>query len=174
MKRSPEMDHLFYPIVSKLMAALDEGPTPIGELLELHLMTEVILGELLRHAFAGNAKAVLEQDLRYPQKLAICARLQHPDGGAILRADLVRSMKQLNELREQVVHNLGRGLSAADVDALFVGELGRARAGAGRHDDVHAQLRSYKAALYVHLLKPRAATQAMPCGAVPSQVRSAS
>ncbi|NMY16015.1 hypothetical protein HBN74_10675 [Pseudomonas sp. WS 5019] len=156
MASRQDIENLFYEITPKVMMGLDDSDTPTSEILKIHLMTEIILEEIIRKVLGINADAILDEELRYKQKLAICAKLKLDDLSPALNTNAAGSLKKLNKIRNDAAHNINFEVSAENIEGLFVGDIGKNRNDNVRNGDVDIKLSSYKAAIYIHMLNHQA------------------
>lgn len=144
----------FYKLDDALMAGLGDNPRPIDEILRIHLLTENVLEKLIAIILGKNAEAVLSSKLSYSQKLSICGKLKFDCGTPVLLSDVKGSLKKLNLLRNDVAHDITHETSDADIEGLFVGQLGKERIGDAMNGSVWDKLSSYKAMIFISLLNP--------------------
>ena len=83
-----------------------EGEDPLGILLRVHLTSETVLEELISLVFEEKAKPILSLALTYRQKLDLVSQLEIDDDWPLLPDYIVGSLRKLNKLRNQLVHQL--------------------------------------------------------------------
>lgn len=158
MANKVDLEQLFFEVSIKIIKGIDDSFTLNGEVLKIHLMTEVLLENVIGLLLSTNAPAVLDLDLKYSQKLKICAKLLLDDGSSVLSSDIIGSLKKLNALRNDIAHNLEFELTDDRIEELFVGKIGKERAEAVLSSDMVANLISYKTCIYVEMLNPELKT----------------
>ena len=154
MATREQAQELLYNLDPAMRAGLLDNPRPIDEVLRVHLLTESILEKLIGLALQEHAEAVLSSRLSYAQKLSICGGLKFDDESPLISSDVKGSLKTLNRLRNDVAHDITHETTDEDVEALFVGRIGRTRVGPALTGSVWDKLSSYKATITVELLHP--------------------
>lgn len=133
---------------------IDDSETPAGEILKIHLLTEVLLDHLIVGVFGvEHGQAILGLELRYAQKLELCSRCRLEGGRELLPSDIRGSLKKLNSLRNRFAHTLAATLSENDVEELFVGALGKNRSGPAKDGPLFNRLVCYKTTIHLGILE---------------------
>lgn len=152
MPSKEEIKSFMYQLDAGIMAGLGDDPRPIDEVLRIHLLTENLLDKVISKTLGSHADAVLSSRLSYNQKLSISGKLKFDDGSSILSSDAKGSLKKLNLLRNEVAHDLTHETNDEDVEALFVGTIGKNRTGPALTGNVWDKLSSYKASIFTEML----------------------
>lgn len=149
-----EKQNLFLSTITDLMPGIDDSESPAGEILKIHLLTEVLLDHLIIGVFeADHGRAILDLELRYSQKLTLCSKATLSCGRSLLTSDVIGSLKKLNSLRNAFAHNLRKTLTEDDVESLFVGALGSDRSGPAKDGPLFNRLISYKTRIHCQMLE---------------------
>ena len=104
----------------KVNDVLDIGD-PVSRILKCHLLSEVVLDELLQLALKPNGDAVLSANLSYSKKLSIASRCILAEDYKLLPDFVLGSLRKLNKIRNRLAHELGATVSREEVIELFMG-----------------------------------------------------
>lgn len=125
-----------------------------SEILKIHLMTEVILDNIICVAFNENSEAITSLDLAFRKKLELCKKLKLKNGDLTLCPDVVNSLRKLNRLRNNIAIDVNKEITLDQVEGLFVGQLKEKRDGHSLNDPAKLILSLYKSMIYINMLNP--------------------
>ena len=148
-----EKKKMFFQTITSTAPGMDDQETPTGEILKIHLLTEVIMEHLILAVFGEeHGKAIISLELTYSKKLILCSGCKLDCGRGLLSSDVIGSLKKLNSLRNSFAHKLGKSLSDEEVENLFVGQLGKDRDSSQKNIPLFNKLIMYKTRIHCHML----------------------
>ena len=120
MNQRKELEALEYKMFGEAMFGFHMLDTDFKQLLNIHLITESVMEKIIELVLGKNADAVLSLTLTYKQKLDICSKLVLQNGESALNYPTIRSLRKLDNLRNQLSHTLDNDIRKEELLELLL------------------------------------------------------